>query len=104
LSDAGVTLADTYTAGGEVLMGTMRWEKEHAEYVAREAGHAATKHKRAVLEVEEMELEGRLKTMQHELEMKRTEKQLVSRLGTDRTTDLLVKQKRMGKLRGADAN
>ena len=35
LSDAGVTLADTYTAGGEVLMGTMRWEKERAERVAQ---------------------------------------------------------------------
>ena len=30
LSDAGVTLADTYTAGGEVLMGTLRIEKENA--------------------------------------------------------------------------
>ena len=30
LSDAGVTRADIYTAGGEVLMGTMRWEKESA--------------------------------------------------------------------------
>jgi len=28
LSDAGVTVTDTYTAGGEVLMGTLRWEKE----------------------------------------------------------------------------
>ena len=28
LSDAGVALADVYTAGGEVLMGTLRWEKE----------------------------------------------------------------------------
>ena len=36
LSDAGVTLADTYTAGGEVLMGTLRWEKESAERVANE--------------------------------------------------------------------
>jgi circadian clock protein KaiC len=29
LSDAGVTLADVYTVGGEVLMGTLRWEKEN---------------------------------------------------------------------------
>jgi circadian clock protein KaiC len=36
LSDAGVTLADFYTAGGEVLMGAMRWEKESAERVATE--------------------------------------------------------------------
>ena len=37
LSDAGVTLTDTYTAGGEVLMGTLRWEKESAERLANEA-------------------------------------------------------------------
>lgn len=29
-SDAGITLADPYTAGGEVLMGTLRMEKEQA--------------------------------------------------------------------------
>jgi circadian clock protein KaiC len=37
LSDEGVTLADTYTAGGEVLMGTLRWEKERTERAANEA-------------------------------------------------------------------
>jgi circadian clock protein KaiC len=30
LSDTGVTLADVYSVGGEVLMGTLRWEKENA--------------------------------------------------------------------------
>ncbi|HEY0465743.1 MAG TPA: hypothetical protein VGC79_16130, partial [Polyangiaceae bacterium] len=29
LTDAGVTLADVYAVGGEVLMGTLRWEKEN---------------------------------------------------------------------------
>ncbi len=29
LSEHGVTLADVYTSGGEVLMGTLRWEKEN---------------------------------------------------------------------------
>src|SRR6185503_7598729 len=33
LSEAGPMLADVYTAGGEVLMGTMRWEKEDEERV-----------------------------------------------------------------------
>jgi circadian clock protein KaiC len=31
LSDHGVDLADVFLAGGEVLMGTMRWQKEVAE-------------------------------------------------------------------------
>ena len=29
-SDSGITLADPYTAGGEVLMGTLRHEKENS--------------------------------------------------------------------------
>jgi circadian clock protein KaiC len=31
LSSHGVDLADVYTAGGEILMGTLRWEKEREE-------------------------------------------------------------------------
>jgi circadian clock protein KaiC len=31
LSTQGVTLADAYSVGGEVLMGTLRWEKENEE-------------------------------------------------------------------------
>jgi circadian clock protein KaiC len=42
LSTTGVTLADVYTVGGEVLMGTLRWEKENAARRARSvAQHAA---------------------------------------------------------------
>jgi circadian clock protein KaiC len=42
LSDDGVTLADVYAVGGEVLMGTLRWQKEdeqrrRQETTAREA-------------------------------------------------------------------
>src|SRR5260221_4521667 len=31
LSDQGIALADVYTASGDVLMGTARWQKESAE-------------------------------------------------------------------------
>jgi circadian clock protein KaiC len=31
LSDSGVTLADPYISGGEVLMGTLRWERENED-------------------------------------------------------------------------
>jgi circadian clock protein KaiC len=50
LSDAGVTLTDTYSAGGEVLMGTLRWEKERAEGVAHEVTEVAGKLKRVRLD------------------------------------------------------
>jgi circadian clock protein KaiC len=39
LSDVGVTLADVYTVDGEVLMGTLRWEKENESRRARTAAH-----------------------------------------------------------------
>jgi circadian clock protein KaiC len=59
LSNVGVTLTDTYTAGGEVLMGTQRWEKERAERVATEVAEVNTKLKQIKLDAEEAELEVR---------------------------------------------
>jgi circadian clock protein KaiC len=37
LTSAGVTLTDVYAAGGEVLMGTLRWERENDERQTRAA-------------------------------------------------------------------
>ena len=37
-SDSGITLADPYTAGGEVLMGTLRMEKENAVHIGKRNG------------------------------------------------------------------
>jgi circadian clock protein KaiC len=37
LTRDGITLADVYAVGGEVLLGTLRWEKEAADQRAREA-------------------------------------------------------------------
>lgn len=71
LDARGVNLADIYTAGGEVLMGTMRWEKEHAERLAVAQAEAAAERQRLLLEAETFELEGRLKALQHELAARR---------------------------------
>jgi circadian clock protein KaiC len=47
LSDSGVTLADPYISGGEVLMGTLRWEREnddrHAQQTAVTESHLRQK-------------------------------------------------------------
>lgn len=55
LSNAGLTLADVYSAGGEVLMGTLRWERENEERRARMAAQtsAALREQRAVLALAE---------------------------------------------------
>lgn len=103
LSDAGVTLTDTYTAGGEVLMGTLRWEKERAERVATEAAEAAAKLKRIRLDAEEAELEVRVKSLQTELVAKQVEKALLVRATQSHEGELSRGRTQMKELRGADA-
>jgi circadian clock protein KaiC len=103
LSDAGVTLADIYTAGGEVLMGTLRWEKESAERVANEVAEVARKLKRVRLDAEEAELEVRVKSLHVELQAKQVEKALLVRTTKSREGELSRGRIRLEELRGADA-
>jgi circadian clock protein KaiC len=103
LSDQGVTLADTYTAGGEVLMGTLRWQKENAERAAKEVAEIAGQLKRVNLDAEEAVLEVRAKSLQTELLAKRTEKKLLARSMQSRESELTQGRLRLRELRGADA-
>lgn len=104
LSNDGVTLADIYTAGGEVLMGTMRWEKESAERVAGEVAAVAAQLKRVSLDAEEAVLEVRAKSLQTELLAKQVEKELLTRTTESRARELSVGASRMRELRGADVS
>jgi circadian clock protein KaiC len=103
LSNEGVTLADIFSAGGEVLMGTMRWEKEGAERVANEVAEVARKLKRVTLDAQQAELEVRLKAVQTELIAKQAEKTLLARTTVSRKEAILRGRVRMRELRGADA-
>jgi circadian clock protein KaiC len=77
LSDRGVTLADVYTAGGEVLVGTARWERE-AQVREQEAHRALeTARRRRDLDLAEAEIQARLQVLQAELEASRTERGLL---------------------------
>ncbi len=102
LSDAGVTLADTYTAGGEVLMGALRWEKESADRVAGEVAEVASKLKRVRLDAEEAELAVRVKSLQVELAAKQVEKSLLARTTESREREATRRRSHMRALRGAD--
>jgi circadian clock protein KaiC len=103
LSNAGVTLADIFTAGGEVLMGTMRWEKESAERVADDVAEVAGKLKLVALDAQQAELEVRLKAVQTELVAKQLEKTLLARTTASRKAVILHGSVRMRELRGGDA-
>ena len=102
LSDAGITVTDTYTAGGEVLMGTMRWEKESAERHANEVAAVAATLRSVKLEAEEAELEARVKSLQVELAAKLTEKAVLARSAEIHEQEALLGRDRMRELRGSD--
>ena len=102
LSDKGVTLADVYTAGGEVLMGALRWEKEVAVRAAREESRVATKEKAQSLALEQAELEARLKAIHVELDTKRAQRQALGRLEALRTEESRRGKNHLRGLRGVD--
>ena len=102
LSDAGVTLADAYTAGGEVLMGALRWQKERTESIAMEGAEVAAKLKRVRLDAEAAEIEVRMKSLQVELAAKQAELALLVRTLRNREGALSRDRSRMEESRGAD--
>jgi circadian clock protein KaiC len=100
LSDAGVTLADVYTAGGEVLMGTMRWEKERAERLARDEHAVRTERHRIKLQTDVMDLEVRISSLRRELESKLAEQVAIENFETATVAEMahagLALQERRG--------
>jgi circadian clock protein KaiC len=99
----GVTLADAYTAGGEVLMGTMRWEKESSERLARDSTEVAGTHKLVVLAAEAAELEVRLKSVQVAIAAKEAEHALLVGAIESSRGQASRGRTRMRELRRADA-
>ena len=100
--DQGVTLAEAYTAGGEVLMGTLRWEKERAGAAERELRRAEAEHKRRELEASEAEIVRCLEVLKHELEAKRAELHLLQVQQEVQEERWGAGQKDIAALRGAD--
>ena len=103
LTDAGVTLTDTYMADGKVLLGTLRWEKESGDRAANEVAEVAGKLKRVRLDAEEAELEVRVKSLQTELVVKQLEKALLTSTTEIREREVSRGLTRMHEWRGAGA-
>ena len=102
LSAAGPTLTDVYTLGGEVLMGTSRWEKEREEKVRQIQHRADFEHKKRELQFAEGDAPARIAALELDLQRKRAELALYSKddearslSSTERDSDLL-------KMRSAD--
>jgi circadian clock protein KaiC len=73
LSAAGPRLTEVYSSGGEVLMGTLRWEKEANDRARRLQRQAEFAQKRSELQFAEAEITARIAALQVDLERQRAE-------------------------------
>jgi circadian clock protein KaiC len=73
LSDTGITLADVFTAGGQVLMGTLRYQHELNQELEQERMRGEVERRKRELEAAEAAAEARIHSIQQEIEAVREE-------------------------------
>jgi circadian clock protein KaiC len=103
LGSQGVTLTDVYTAGGEVLMGTLRWEKERSERIARSEQAQRAGQQLAQLDLEESELAVRLKGIELQLAAKRLAREGLAASAVVSAREDTLNRRRLRELRGVEA-
>jgi len=102
LDAKGVSLADAYTSGGEVLMGTLRWEKERADRSETETARIVTELKLAQLDAEEAQLALREKALQAERQARHAERSLLLQASNKRLRTEAQDESEVRTLRSAD--
>ncbi len=94
LSNEGVSLAEVYSSGGEVLMGTARWEKEAQLRDDKIRLDVVRNQARRSLELSEAEVSARIAVLQRELEARRADLAVVE-------SDSTASDSRASETRGA---
>ncbi|MEY3288651.1 MAG: hypothetical protein RLZZ419_893 [Pseudomonadota bacterium] len=102
LSAEGVTLQDVYTSKGEVLMGAMRWQKEHEEAIEKELSRAEIKRKQVQLKLAETNDLAQLEIIKCQLDAHRAELSVLATQTKALDAAWTDRKKDMGELRGAD--
>lgn len=100
LERRGIRVEDVYTAGGEVLMGTRRWEREQAESAAQAQLAEQARSQLNALEAGEAELEARLEALERELAQRRTERKALLAAEAERTSAEKARTQGLARRRG----
>jgi len=101
LSAAGPALVDVYSSGGEVLMGTLRWEKEAEEQAQQLQRRAEFTHKRRELQFTEADIVARITALQRDLDKQRAELALYTPEDEVRHVTSDERENQLRKIRGA---
>jgi circadian clock protein KaiC len=102
LSDEGLDLADVYAAGGEVLAGTARWEREAAVREAEERRRRESRLELLQLNTRESSLAARIAELQRELELSRAQRRALESDEQDRRQYRFDSETARLRLRDAD--
>jgi circadian clock protein KaiC len=104
LSKSGPTLANVYSAGGDVLMGTRRWEKEAEESAKKIRLRSEFDYKQRELRFVEANTSAKIRALQLDLERQRAELALYSGENDVRDASLSRQEDDLRKRRSADAD
>jgi circadian clock protein KaiC len=102
LSNSGPTLTDVYSAGGEVLMGTLRWEREAEQRAGKARQRTESAHKRRGLQFAEASTRAQIEALQLDLQRQRTELALDSGEADVRAVSTSERENELRKRRSAD--
>lgn len=103
LSKSGVALSDVYSVGGEVLMGTLRWEKEAEEGAKMLRQQAEIDQRRGDLELAAAATSAQIKALEMDLKRQRTELASYSDASATHTLSSSQRETKLRKMRSADA-
>ncbi len=102
LSKSGPTLTDVYSEGGEVLMGTLRWEKEAEESARKDRQRAEFDHKHRDLQFAEAGIRAQIEALQLELQRQRAASVLLSSENQVRTVSSSDREHELRRRRSAE--
>jgi circadian clock protein KaiC len=102
LSDSGPDLTDVYSVGGEVLMGTLRWEKESEENASKSRREAEFDLKRRELEFSEADTVARIKALQLDLQRQQGALAVFARDSEVRAVSSSDRERKLRERRSAD--
>ena len=104
LSNDGLSLSDVYLAGGDVLMGTLRWEREAEERASRLAEAAELERRFRTLKAAESSAVARVTALNDELEGHRVELDMLTEYREAREALVRNRSDHISGMRSADAS
>ncbi len=104
VSNDGPDLQDVYMTGGEVLMGTLRYEREAEERAGLARHQQETEHYRRELQARQAEAEARMRAVQQEIQVAQEELATLDQAADQQSEQRQQNQDEVRRIRRADAD